>query len=296
MLAQGLTRPLATADEVVRRLVGLQAQDDWIVPYVIRGRVDRRADLKPREAVIGWLMRGTLHLVAAEDAAWLTRLLGPVFVAKTRPRRLQLGLTDDVLRREVAKLRQALPGTRAELLSNVDVPEGQARAHLLAYAGLTGVMVRRGDEFVPMPKGPDFEEPERELARRYAAGYGPADARDFAAWSGLPLTTARKAMPEGEDAGESKPPRVKLLGHLDPYLLGYKDRSFALDPEHARKVNRGGGFLRPFVLVDGRVAGVWSRTWRKDRMVVAVDAWDPVPQKELDAEIAELVGWSQLRR
>jgi len=295
MLAQGLTKPLATADDVVRRLVGVQAQDDWIVPYVMRARVARRADPQPKDAIVAWLMRGTLHLVAAEDAAWLTRLLGPLFVAKTRPRRLQLGLTDDVLKREVAKLRQALPGTRAELLSNVDVPEGQARAHLLAYAGLTGVMVRRGDTFVPMPKGTDVDDPERELARRYTAGYGPADAKDFAAWSGLPLTTARRVM-AGSKAGEAKPPRVKLLGHLDPYLLGYKDRTFALDPAHAKKVNRGGGFLRPFVLVDGRVAGVWSRAWRKDRMVVTVDAWDPVPPKELDAEIADLVDWSQLRR
>jgi hypothetical protein len=86
----------------------------------------------------------------------------------------------------------------------------------------------------------------------------------------------------------AKPPRVKLLGHLDPYLLGYKDRSFALDPAHAKKVNRGGGFLRPIVLVDGRVAGVWSRIWRKERMVITIDAWDPVPRKELDAEIEAL--------
>jgi winged helix DNA-binding protein len=316
MLAQGLTKPLPTADDVVQRLVAVQAQDSWIAPYALRARM-RHAE-EPKDAVINWLMRGTLHLVAAEDAAWLTGLLGPLFVAKTRPRRLQLGLTDDVLRREVAKLRQALPGTRAELLSHVDVPEGQARAHLLAYAGLTGVMVRREDTFVPMPPGATPDDPEHELARRYLAGYGPASPQDFAAWSGLPLTTARKVMPEatdrqdtdrqdtdrqdtdlqgtglqgrdrlGADSEGAKVPRVKLLGHLDPYLLAYKDRSFALDPAHAKKVNRGGGFLRPVILVDGRVAGVWSRTWRKERMVITIDAWDPVPTNELDDEVRAL--------
>ncbi|HET6343715.1 MAG TPA: crosslink repair DNA glycosylase YcaQ family protein [Myxococcota bacterium] len=238
--------------------------------------------------MVNWLMRGTLHLVAAEDASWLTALLGPLFVAKMRPRRLQLGLTDDVLRREVAKIRQALPGTRAELLSHVDVPEGQARAHLLAYAGLTGVMVRRGDTYIAMPDGDRPDDPERELARRYLAGHGPAGPQDFAAWSGLPLTTARRVLPEAPKVKAPKPPRVKLLGHLDPYLLGYKDRSFALDPAHAKKVNRGGGFLRPLVLVDGRVAGVWSRAWRKERMVITVDAWDPIPQEEFDAEVGSL--------
>ncbi|HEX8006265.1 MAG TPA: crosslink repair DNA glycosylase YcaQ family protein, partial [Trebonia sp.] len=257
-------------------------------------RPEEAARNEPEDAVVNWLMRGTLHLVAAADAGWLTRLLGPVFVAKLRPRRLQLGLTDEVLRREVAKVRQALPASRSELLSRVDVPEGQARAHLLAYAGLTGVMVRRRDTYVPMPPGDEPADPERELAWRYATGYGPAGPHDFAAWSGLPLTTARRVLPDAEaDAGDpkakgAKVPRVKLLGHLDPYLLGYKDRSFALDPAHARKVNRGGGFLRPIVLVDGRVAGVWSRAWRKDRMVITIDAWDPIPQDALNAEVEAL--------
>jgi len=288
LLAQGLTEPLPTADDVVKRLVAVQAQDGWIAPYALRARVKPGEVPEAKDAVVNWLMRGTLHLVAAEDAAWLTGLLGPVFVAKTRPRRLQLGLTDDVLRREVAKVRQALPGTRAELLSHVDVPEGQARAHLLAYAGLSGVMVRQDDTFVPMPQGAAPDDPEGELARRYVAGHGPSGPQDFAAWSGLPLTTARRVMPVVANPKSPKPPRVKLLGHLDPYLLGYKDRSFALDPAHAKKVNRGGGFLRPIVLVDGRVAGVWSRVWRKERMVITIDAWDPIPRKELDAEVVAL--------
>jgi len=288
MLAQGLSKPLPTADDVVSRLVAVQAQDGWIAPYALRARVQRGHVPQAKDAVVNWLLRGTLHLVAAQDAAWLTGLLGPVFVAKTRRRRLQLGLTDAVLKREVAKVRQALPGTRSDLLSHVDLPEGQARAHLLAYAGLTGVMVRRGDLFVPMPTGAAPDDLEAELARRYVAGYGPAGPQDFAAWSGLPLTTARRVLPESLAAKGARPPRVKLLGHLDPYLLGYKDRSFALDPAHAKRVNRGGGFLRPIVLVDGRVAGVWSRAWRKERMVVTIDAWDPIPQKELDAEIAAL--------
>ena len=305
MLAQGLTKPVPTADDAVKRLVAVQAQDAWIAPYALRARIKPGETPEAKDAVINWLMRGTLHLVTAEDAAWLTALLGPVFVAKTRPRRLQLGLTDDVLKREVARIRQALPATRSELLSNVDVPEGQARAHLLAYAGLTGVMVRRDDTFVAMPPGELPDDPERELARRYLAGHGPAEPQDFAAWSGLPLTTARRVLPlplpqedgpaqsataqarSAQRSGDG-PPRVKLLGHLDPYLLGYKDRSFALDPAHAKKVNRGGGFLRPIVLVDGRVAGVWSRTWRRERMVITIDAWDPIPRKELDAEIEAL--------
>jgi len=81
---------------------------------------------------------------------------------------------------------------------------------------------------------------------------------------------------------------VRLLGHLDPYLLAYRDRSFTLDPAHASAVQRGGGFLRPVVLVGGRVAGTWSRTRRTSRLDVAIDAFADIPADALEAELAAL--------
>jgi hypothetical protein len=181
-----------------------------------------------------------------------------------------------------------LPGTREELLAAVDVPEGQARAYLLAYAGMTGRMVRRGDVYEPMPPGAEPADPAAELARRYSLGYGPAQAADFAAWSGLPLTLARKLSFDRDSFETPQPRRVVLLGHLDPYLLGYKDRSFALDPVHAAKVQRGGGFLQPVVLVDGKVRGVWSRKLTARRVEVTVDAFGAIPAPALREEVENL--------
>src|SRR5918997_1740045 len=40
-------------------------------------------------------MRGTLHLVAAEDLPWMIGLLGPRVLAGAPARRAQLGITDD---------------------------------------------------------------------------------------------------------------------------------------------------------------------------------------------------------
>ncbi len=54
-------------------------------------------------------------------------------------------------------------------------------------------------------------------------------------------------------------PQVALLGHFDPYLLGYASRDFALDPRHAKRIQAGGGFIAPAVLLDGRVVGTWRR-------------------------------------
>lgn len=288
--AQCLAQPLGDGLAVVRHMVGLQAQDDWIAPYAVRARA-RRGN---RDGVaVSWLMRGTLHMVAAEDLHWLVDLLGPRHAALAARRREQLGLTERLLRTAVPELAARLPATRAELLevaAAVKVPDGQARAHLLAYAGMTGELCLIDGVYRKVPAGRKVPgDRAAELARRYLVGHGPATVDDFAAWSGLPMSVARKAFPEDTaDYPVAAVPRVKLLGHFDPYLLGYKDRSFAMDSAYAKKVQRGGGFLQPVVLVDGRVAGTWTRTWRGATMTVTVDAWAPVPAEELAAEIEDL--------
>ena len=74
------------------------------------------------------------------------------------------------------------------------------------------------------------------------------------------------------------PPR--LLPPFDPYILGWKDRSFAIDDPMRKRVTPGGGMFRAVVLVDGRVTGTWSRAGGR----VTVDA----PTDGLNAEIADV--------
>ena len=50
---------------------------------------------------------------------------------------------------------------------------------------------------------------------------------------------------------------MRLLPAFDEYLLGWRDRAFALAPEWAGTVNRGGGMIRPVLIVDGRVGATW---------------------------------------
>ena len=98
-----------------------------------------------------------------------------------------------------------------------------------------------------------------ELARRYLAGHAPAVPEDLARWAGLPLRDARAgiaAAPVDPALGASPPPR--LLPAFDPYLLGWKDRSFAVSPEHARRVHPGGGVLRAVATVGGKAVGTWT--------------------------------------
>ena len=222
MRAQRLTggRPREVA-EVVRAVLGLQAQDTPASRLAVRPRSTgldeaavRRACNQDRSVVRTWAMRGTLHLVAAGDAGWLVALLGPVFAAADRRRRLQLGLDDGLCERALEALPAVLadgPLSRADLVRGLAAegikvaPSGQAPAHLVGYAALRGLVCRGPDldgdqaSYVLLeswvgahrPLGPD--DALAELARRYLAGHGPAGPEDLAAWSGLPVGRARRA-------------------------------------------------------------------------------------------------------
>jgi hypothetical protein len=117
LAAQRIVGPRAgTAAEAVRWLTAVQAQDfnGALTSVALRTASRRRADVEEAldagEVVRSWPMRGTLHLLAAEDLPWMLRLLAPRVVAATVGRRTGLGLTTSQLEqaREVAQ--RALSG------------------------------------------------------------------------------------------------------------------------------------------------------------------------------------------
>lgn len=311
--AQRLAGQGATSvHEVVGGLVGVQAQDTRAARLAIRPRSTglsaeavRRACDDERSVVRTWAMRGTLHMVTAEDVGWLVALLGPIFARAGRGRRLQLGLDDDLCARGVDALRTVLadgPLPRAELVRRLAPagvvldPRSQAPAHLVAYAALQGVVCRgpdlRGDEptYVLLSDWVGAQPvvaPEgalAELARRYAQGYGPAEPEDFAAWAGIGLRRARTVFRPVAPADVGEEPGVRLLPAFDNYLLGYRERAFALDPRFASRVQAGGGWIRPVVLVDGRVAG----TWRQQRGAVVMEPFADLDPAVVEDEIADI--------
>src|ERR1700694_5800921 len=80
-------RPAAAVEDVVRDVFALQAQDDMAATLGIWTRGDgltiadvARARAQDRSVVRLWCLRGTLHLVAAEDVRWLLDLLRPGYV------------------------------------------------------------------------------------------------------------------------------------------------------------------------------------------------------------------------
>jgi hypothetical protein len=66
-----------------------------------------------------------------------------------------------------------------------------------------------------------------------------------------------------------------LLPAYDEYLISYKDRSAVLGLDHtARAVSRNGLF-KPIIVVNGRVAGTWKRTIKKDKVIVETIIFNP---------------------
>ncbi|NUT46342.1 MAG: winged helix DNA-binding domain-containing protein [Saccharothrix sp.] len=291
MRAQRLSHPATDVTDLLQSAFALQAQDVPATRLAARARGVRSLD---GPVVRTWAMRGTLHLLH-EDDLWVVDLLGPTFIAAGRRRRDQLGLTDELCERALPALREVLTGPldRAELvrrLAEVGIaldPTSQAPAHLLAFAAHSGVLCRGLNDTYRLLR-PDNREPGdvTELWRRYRRAYGPATPDDFAAWSGLPKRLLKNLPDAPDEPAEPAEPdgTVRMLGHFDTYLLGYRDRTAALPPEHAPLVQTGGGFLTPHVVVDGRVVAVW----RRDGARFTVRPFDARQRPDVAAEAADL--------
>lgn len=322
--AQGLGGSATTVADAVRRVVGLQAQDARACRLAVRARTtgltadDVDEAVRDRSVVRTWAMRGTLHLLAAEDFGWVNGLLGPYFAARGAPRRRQLGLGDDLLDKARAAFEEIAtePRTRGELVEllaghgvHLD-PRSQQPPHLLGHAANTGQLCRGPDTGEPtyvlvsrwLGEQPPVDEEEalRTLARRYLRGHGPATAEDLAAWSGLPVRKVREAIvgveyveAAGERAAvldEPAPPTAptRLLGHFDAYLLGYRGRDLAVPRDHQRTVQAGGGFVMPVVLRLGQAVGTWRLRSLKDSIMIEAAGFDARTLPDLRNEVTDI--------
>ena len=291
LASQMLTgRPARSPEEVVGRLLAVQAQDARGVRLAVRSRssglsasdVDHALTTK-RSLVVTWVNRGTLHLVAAEDYWWLHPLTTPQLTTGNERRLRQEGVNPKEAGRGVAVITDAVtsegPQTRGQLRRRLDdagVPTaGQAFIHVLAAASLGGHVVRgpmvgREQAYVsvadwlgPAPRPVDRGDALRRLARRYLTGHGPASAPDLAKWAGITLGDARRGLDAVTDEARglghrvaSARPRPRLLGAFDPLLLGWASREPVVGPHAAAVVS--GGVIRPVALVDGRVVATWA--------------------------------------
>jgi hypothetical protein len=331
MTRQGLAvRSADTTAGVATTALGLQAQDTGAARLGVRARsgaVDEAGVIDAlqheRSAVRTWLMRSTVHLVAADDLPWMTALFGPLIERRCRARWRQLGITEPVIEAAIPHARELLDGnelTRHELAAALAArgirlaEDGQAPTHLLVALSARAVTCRGPDRgrdatFVlvdnwvaPTPPTPPPRDPIAELARRYFRAFGPATAADFTAWSGLPagaaIASIREELSEVEFDGRrgwalggvEPSPGFRLLPMFDNYLLGYRDRTAMLDARVQAQVYVG-GIIKATIVCDGRVIGMWrlARSGRSAAIrVTPFERFTPRHHGELDRERADI--------
>jgi hypothetical protein len=288
-----------------------------------------RARLEDRSVVRTWAMRGTIHLIPAEDVGWLVPLTVAPSVPKARRRLSEEGVPWRTAERAVGLIEDMLaaegPLTRAEIAERLRrgrvKTEGQAMAHLTWLAAARGVCCfgpTRGGrptfvllrDWVGKPRAPEGEGALAELATRYLRAHGPATPEDLGAWSGLRARDVRRAwalvadrltevntgsvpMWQLKGRGVQAPPDlVRLLPMFDPYLLGWRSRDLILSDRHRRRVVPGGGIIRQAVVTDGVVRGTWSAKAEGGRLRLAVGPFGKAsaPLRRALAAEAEDVG------
>jgi hypothetical protein len=180
-----------------------------------------------------------------------------------------------------------------EVLARVKIQASNQRGiHIISRLSQEGLLcfgAHRGnaptfalmDEWIPPSREVDRDEALAKLTARYFRGHGPATIRDFAWWAGMPLGDARAGVAmmaaelaeesvEGKtyivsrsagavsDAAKRRARGLYLLPGFDEYMLGYSDRSIALDLAHAPRIVPGNnGMFMPTIVARGRVIGSW---------------------------------------
>jgi hypothetical protein len=332
--SQALTGLLGHRPElVVDRLLAVQAQDlrwaKWAVAVRAPGTSSAEVDalLDSGRVVRSWPMRGTLHLVPAQELGWMLELTTPRLWAGSTARRRDLGLDESTIERARDIAIGALTGGRElsrgaflEVLKQQGIDAGGQRGyHLVWHLAQSGTlcwgrqldtqqMLVLLDEWVPRPRRLERDEALAEFLLRYLAGHGPAPLTDFAWWTQLTMTEAKTALavagdrltslevegvshllPAEHDTGPLAkarrgrgPDAVLALPGFDEYLLGYRDRSHAIEPEYLNRVVPGkNGIFLPILVRGGRVIGTWRRDWQPKLITV-----EPRPFARLPAASA----------
>ena len=327
-----LERSTLSPEQAVEAVAGLQTQ---YAPSGYVGLWSRLAGFRREtltEALLddrivqAWMMRCTIHMVAAGDywpfteavraarRAWwrrATRIADEIDIdAVAAAVRGHLG--DGPLKQAEIQKRMVADGFPREVwpgvqlwLDLVRVPPagtwGTRRAHVYGLA----------ERAVPVAApAPDEERARELLVARYLRGFGPASAADVASFCGWNITATREVLARmelcryrTESGGELVDVRdaplpdpdtaapVRFLGQWDANLLVHVRRAGILPEEY-----RPGIFGRsipqsmPTFLVDGRVAG----TWRCADGEVRCEPFHPLPAaaaRELAEEAERLAAF-----
>jgi hypothetical protein len=331
---QLLERTRAPALSMVEHLVGLQAQDN-LPPYLsLAARVqgfqpgELSDALEDRTAVRLLTMRGTIHVLTADDALALRPWVQPALDKVSQSNQMNRSARDVPVADVVAETRRLLGG---EPLPVKQLGERLADAFPGVPAAALAHVARERAPLVQLPPrglwkrsgGVVYQTVENhlgrpmaaldvhDLVRRYLRAFGPATAADMTAWSRVTrLAPVFKAMAEADElevvecadgrrrydvpgapvADGDEPAPVRLLGTYDNLFLSHADRTHVVPDEmRARWMGLNGGVAHT-IFVDGYMAGLWRNEDGKVEPEVFVKLTRS-QRAELDEEIARVAAF-----
>ena len=263
--------------------------------------------LANRKIIRTWPMRGTLHFVAPADARWMLKTFTPRVIAKSASIYRQAELDKKIFTKSAKLLVAALEGGKQltrkevyEVLERGKITATETRGlHILGHLAQEGLIclgARNGkqptftllEEWIPPVKAKAHDEAMAEFTLRYFTSHGPATIQDFAWWTGLTATEAKAAhelvksslvsetiqditywMTNDTAATKTKSTGVYLLPGFDEYLMGYTNRTPAIDTVRFKKIaGTGNGILSSTIVINSQVAGTWKRTLQKNKVTI----------------------------
>jgi hypothetical protein len=319
-----LAREQVAVVDAVERLGGLQAQEPkppFAALWSRLGGFDPaalHAALEAREVVRGTLMRGTLHLVSADDFDAFRAALQPVLAEGMR------ALRDRAEGLELAKVLPAArdllevePRTFAELRTLLleRFPEVNERALGFAVRMHLPLVMVPTDDVWAFPSTARFTLADRWLDRslegarppeplvlRHLAAFGPATAADVQSWSGLKglasvleglgsrlerFTDERGRtlfdLPDAPRPDEQTAAPLRLLPEFDSLLLAHADRSRLVSDEHRGKLVTKNLRVRAAFLVDGVVQGTWTVSRARKAATLELAPFAALPKRTVRA-------------
>lgn len=324
-----LTRTTLEVPDMIGHLVGLQAQEN-LPPYLsLAARLD---DFDPYVVTRGLeetslvrllTMRGTIHLLTAQDALMLRpwtqacqdrerkssqnvkpalhldtdEFNGAVSVA------LAAGpLPVKALGEALAEHFPGIPTAALGQLARVNQPLAQLPPRG-AWKQSGGVVYQYVDRWLGRPS---TQPDPPSIVRRYLRAFGPATAADVGAWSGLtrlaPLLASMEDLvqhtgpdgkvlydvPDGVITPGDTPAPVRLLGTYDNVWLSHAKRDRVTDPVKRKSWMGLNGGMASTIFVDGWMEGLWRVEDGKPTVVHLLRDLTRAEKRELDEEFARV--------
>jgi len=350
-------------EKVVSDVCGLHAQVP-LTPYIsswnrVEGFEHRMLDkalYKHKTLVKTWCMRGTLHVIPSNDLPIYNKALKKMWFEqhghlKERPDWLSIEEIENMLYPKILEALSDNPLKRKELTKKVcSLIRDKSKPYEKLFSAWGGILKETCYEGLTVHAQPcgvescfarldkwlpnlnldmlDEEEAKEKLLLKYLNGYGPASIQDFAYWSGLMISDARKTLEnvasELEEVKienveeqfwmqkkdyktfmevdlEEKPP-THLLPKFDSFVLGHKDRTRIIQKEFMKQVYRPIiGDVAATILVNDNIVGTWRHKKTKNHITVTISPFQKLEKENLKEirsvaeDFSRFMGVSQLK-